>query len=68
MTVPTERYNSILMTEKFLCELLSTKGIPSEIRDSARRCLKHYPSEYYLDLIAETATEWIQKPSKTKND
>lgn len=68
MTIPTERYNSILMTEKFLCRILSEKKIPHEIREEARRCLKHYPSEFYLEMIAENSSEWIENPKRRQND
>ena len=64
MTLPTERYNSVLMTEKLLCDLIADKRIPKEIREDVRRCLRHYPSEYYLDMIAEQASEWMDNSQK----
>jgi hypothetical protein len=47
MTLPVERFNSISRTRHFLgalCDPKRTPGVPSAIRDEARRCLKHYPT------------------------
>jgi uncharacterized protein (UPF0147 family) len=68
MTIATERYNSIIMTEKLLCKILADKKVPQEIRDDARRCIKHYPSENYMELIAEQAHEWVENPKRKTND
>jgi hypothetical protein len=46
MTLPNERFRAISKTRHFLgalCDPKRTPGVPSAIRDEARRCLKHYP-------------------------
>ncbi len=55
MTMPTERYNAIKHTERFLQELLDPKKtprVPKEIRKRAHSCLRHFPREYHLDVLA----------------
>jgi hypothetical protein len=58
MTLPYERRNAVLNTEKFLIELLDPKAtpkVPSEIRKRASSLLKHYPSPYYMEKAKELA-------------
>ena len=55
MTVPVERTNAVLWTEEFLVDLLDPKKtprVPKAIRDQARRLLRHYPSKFEMDVIA----------------
>ena len=52
MTLPVERTNAVLRTEKFLlslCDPKKTPRVPKAVREEARRLLKHYPSEYDMD-------------------
>lgn len=49
MTLPDERYRAVVQTKKFLEELLTTPRLPKAVKDNARWCLRHYPSE--LDMI-----------------
>jgi len=60
MTLPCERYNAIKRTEQFLKDLIDPKKtprIPQSIRDQAYYCLRHYPGEYHLDLLATKCPE-----------
>jgi hypothetical protein len=55
MTVPIERKNAVVYTEKFLIDLLNPKvtpRVPKAVRDEARRLLRHYPSQFDMDTIA----------------
>jgi hypothetical protein len=57
MTLPSERYNAILRTEKFLIELQDpskTPRVPRYIRERVYSCLRHYPSEYHLEHFEES--------------
>lgn len=57
MTLPDERYRAVVYTEKFLQDLINpevTKRVPKEVRDRARALLRHYPSEYYMSMAAES--------------
>lgn len=56
MTVPVERTNAVVWTHDFLVELLDPKAtprVPKSIRDQARRLLRHYPSQFEMDVIAK---------------
>ena len=62
MTLPDERYRAIRNTESFLvslCDPRSTPRIPRAIRQQAAGLLKHYPSVYYLDRLAEKSPDVI---------
>ena len=54
MTIASERKSAVLRTEQFLislCDPKQTPRVPSEVRQEARRLLKHYPTEYHVDKI-----------------
>jgi len=56
MTVPIERTNAVIRTEKFLISLLDPKmtpRVPLLIRLEAKSLLRHYPSESEMNIIAE---------------
>jgi hypothetical protein len=67
MTLPCERYNSIRYTEDFLLDLCDPKKTPRvsrEVRNKARACLRHYPRQYDLDLIATKCPEVLETGNK----
>jgi hypothetical protein len=41
--------------------LHNRSGLSDEIRDEAKRVLRHFPSEYDLDRLAEASPEILQK-------
>ena len=56
MTVPVERTNAVVWTESFLKDLLDPKKtprVPKAIRQQASRLLRHYPSKFDMDAIAD---------------
>lgn len=56
MTMPSERTRSVMQTRDFLRELMSsedTPGIPPEVRQEARRLLRHFPDASDLNLAAK---------------
>lgn len=55
MTLPDERYRAVVQTEKFLREILTTPRVPKSIKESARFCLRHYPSQWDMQLAAREA-------------
>ncbi len=64
MTLPDERYRSVLMAQQLLRDLLdpkTTPRIPREIRDRARHCLRHYPGSWDMHRAAEGAPEVFQE-------
>jgi hypothetical protein len=69
MTVPVERTNAVIYTEQFLLDLLDPKKtprIPKSIRERARGLLRHYPSKYYMDMIADREDNNDSPPLHTK--
>lgn len=61
MTLPDERYRAIAQTEKFLIELLTTPRVPKEVKERAKGCLRHFPSSYDLDRLAESNPDILDK-------
>lgn len=57
MTLPVERTNAVLRTEKFLMDLRDPKKyprVPKAVREEASRLLRHYPSQYNMMYIEES--------------
>jgi len=64
MTLPDERYRAVKYTYQFLCDLMDhtkTPRVPKAIREQARSCLRHYPSEWDLRQAAEGAPHVFQE-------
>jgi hypothetical protein len=61
MTLPDERYRAVVQTQRFLLEILTTPRVPKAIKDQARWCLRHYPSEYDMQIAAIGSPEVFQK-------
>jgi len=60
MTLPIERKHAVLNVERFLLDLSNpriTPRVPKEVRDQARRLLKHYPSKFDMECAAEQAPD-----------
>lgn len=56
MTLPDERYRALKCGEQFLLDLCNPKitpKVPTAVRDRARNILKHFPTKYDIDRIAE---------------
>ena len=54
MTLPDERYRSLIETKRFLMELQSptmTPKVPKLIRQRARSLLRHFPDDYHLHMM-----------------
>ena len=62
MTLPDERYRSVIETKKFLESILNTRsGLSKDMKEQARWCLRHYPSEYDLDRASKGAPDVFQR-------
>jgi hypothetical protein len=58
MTLPDERYRSLIWTDRLLkdlCDPGKTPRVPKQIRARARDCLRHWPDTYYIDRLSEQA-------------
>lgn len=64
MTLPDERYRSLIQTKEFLFELLihkKTPRVPKVIRQRAYSLLRHWPDNYHLELMSEQMPEHFAK-------
>lgn len=58
MTLPDERTRAVIAAQDFLRRLLDPKEtprVPKSIRKEARSILRHYPSEFYIEIAAQKA-------------
>ncbi len=66
MTMPDERYRAMLEGMRLIEDLLIpqvTPRVPGQIRERARWIMRHYPSAYDLEQIANAVPEKLS----TKN-
>lgn len=66
MTMPDERFKALKQGKKLLEELCDpgrTPRVPSMVRDRARGVLRHFPSDYELERIADNCPEYLDKLS-----
>jgi hypothetical protein len=62
MTLPDERYRSMIAADRLLRDLLDssiTPRVPKTIRQRALSVLRHWPDTYYIDRLSEQAPEII---------
>ena len=62
MTLPDERYCSIKQTRQFLIDLMDKSKyprMPRAVRGEAYRLLRHYPSDWDLERLAEKSPDVI---------
>ena len=57
MTLPDERYRAVVQTQRFLLRILTTPRVPKAVKDEARSCLRHYPSEYDMKKVSQTSAD-----------
>ena len=54
MTMPSERTQAVLRTERFLLALRDPNKyprVPKAVREEASRLLRHYPSKYHMEHV-----------------
>jgi len=61
MTLPDERYRAVVQTQRFLLEILTTPRVPKAIKDRARSCLRHYPTDWDMQRTALQAPDVFQE-------
>lgn len=67
MTLPDERYRSLVQTRQFLLDLMhpqTTPRVPKIIRQRARSLLRHWPDMYHLNLMAEEMPDHFASTTK----
>jgi len=68
MTLPDERFKALKQAKKLmeeLCDPGRTPRVPSLVRDRARGALRHFPSDYELDKMAENCPELLERQAFT---
>ena len=58
--MPDERYRAVIWTEMFLkdlCDSSKTPRVPKDIREQARRLLRHYPTLWEMNSAARQAPD-----------
>lgn len=56
MTMPNERTRALFFAYELLNDLLypgRTPGVPEQVREYARRALRHYPDRFEIAAMAE---------------
>lgn len=64
MTLPDERYSSVIRTRQLLLNLVNPKHtprVPKIVRDEALYCLRHFPNEWDMEGAASCAPAVFQK-------
>ena len=62
MTLPDERYRAFKQGMKLLEELIDpgkTPRVPSMVRERARGILRHFPTDYDIERMADSCPEVI---------
>ena len=66
MTLPDERFRALKQGKKLLEELCDpgkTPRVPGRVRARARGALRHYPSDYDLERMADQCPDMLDKVS-----
>ena len=64
MTLPDERYRALKNGEQFLLDLCDPKvtpKVPSQVRDRARSILRHFPTKFDIECIADNMPDRFSK-------
>ena len=57
MTLPDERYRSVVETQRFLLRLLTTPRLPKAIKQEAKALLRHYPTDWDMYRATQEAPD-----------
>lgn len=64
MTLPDERYNALKQAKTFLEKLCNIENlVAQDIRERAFSVLRHYPSNFELECIADSCPKYLDKVS-----
>ena len=66
MTLPDERYRALKTGKRLLEELCDpgkTPRVPSSVRDKARHALRHFPTDWDIDQMAQACPDVLDKTS-----
>lgn len=61
MTTPAERTRNTIQAGDFLTRLARDERLPDDVRQEARRLLRHYPTEHDVRLAGEIEEKAFQQ-------
>ncbi len=65
MTLPDERYRAVMWAKRFLESVAYDRKnyprIPKKVRGEAHSILRHFPSQWDMDRVADSSPEVFQK-------
>jgi len=64
MTLPHERFRAVMEVERFLMALVDpsvTPRVPSTVRRRAALLLRHYPTLFDIERMADVAPDILKK-------
>jgi hypothetical protein len=65
MTMPKERYNSLLAARDLLTDILASDDVlPQSLRDRARGVLRHFPDPSTVRQIARHVPRLLEGPDE----
>jgi len=65
MTIPSERTRAVMYAKNFIVRVLVDESLPDELRERARRLLKHYPNIVDLKMASEKAPNVFGEPHES---
>ena len=71
MSLPTEKYRSLVQAKDFfldLCDPKKTPRVPKVIRERARWALRHYPWESDLETLAQKCPTILEIPCESRRN
>lgn len=69
MTMPNERYNSILAARELLTDILaSNEALPQSLRDRANGVLRHFPDPSTVRQMARHVPRLLESPEPAQKD
>jgi hypothetical protein len=63
MTLPDERYRALVRAEAFMIKLCNTPRVPKEVKEEAKSVLRHFPSKYDVNRLAEKSPDILSEES-----
>lgn len=64
MSLPSEKYRSLINMRDFMHLLMNPElspRVPKWIRIHARSCLKHFPADYEIEMLAKKCPKILKR-------
>lgn len=60
MTIPSERFRALQMAKSFMLDAANGRRKGNDMKLAARAALRHYPTEYELEMMARACPELLK--------